>query len=183
MNKNNFFISCRYLDNTFKLYKAAKKITHEHIWAMHTGSFVNAICKVNDNAFITGHYNGMLSEWKLKVETTSTAAEKVAAAQQAIEQAQAGMPVEEQTAPKKRKVSKKKTASEETPESDDTSENSTEETNAPEVVPAPEAPLNDVDPFSANTTGFNMFDQPAEPANNPVPDMPMPMFDEGEQAF
>jgi hypothetical protein len=72
MNKNNFFISCRYLDNTFKLYKAAKKITHEHIWAMYTGSFVNAICKVNDNAFITGHYNGMLSEWKLKVETTST---------------------------------------------------------------------------------------------------------------
>ena len=72
MNKNNFFISCRYLDNTFKLYKAAKKITHEHIWAMYTGSFVNAICKVNDNAFITGHYNGMLSEWKLKVENTST---------------------------------------------------------------------------------------------------------------
>ena len=72
MNKNNLFISCRYLDNTFKLYKAAKKITHEHIWAIYTGSFVNAICKVNDTSFITGHYNGMLCEWKLKTETTTT---------------------------------------------------------------------------------------------------------------
>ena len=71
MNKNNFFISCRYLDCTFKLYKAAKKTNHEHVWSVYTSSFVSTICKVNDNVFITGHRNGVLSEWKLKVESNA----------------------------------------------------------------------------------------------------------------
>lgn len=102
-------------------------------------------------------------------EITSTAAEKVAAAQQAIADAQTNDSVE--PAPKKRKVSKKKT---------DEPKSETEDTSVSDVPMAEEtpAPLNDVDPFSANTGGFNMFDQPVE-QENPAP---MPMFEE-EQAF
>lgn len=102
-------------------------------------------------------------------EVTNTAAEKVAAAQQAIKQAQENTS-EEAPVKKKRNVRKKNT------------EESVEETTEVQEVqakePVSEAPLNDVDPFSANTTGFNMFDQPTEP-ENPAP---MPMFEE-EQAF
>lgn len=125
---------------------------------------------------------------KDKTDITPTAAEKVAAAQQAIEQAHSAEPVEEPAQPKKRRVSKKKsaddTATEETA-TEATEETATEatETNIEESAPvAPEAPLNDVDPFSANTTGFNMFDQPVDTPVDSAPEMPMPMFEE-EQAF
>jgi hypothetical protein len=116
--------------------------------------------------------NPPVEEPVAKEEVSNTAAEKVAAAQQAIAQAQAGEPVEESPAPKKRKVSKKKTTTEETSEP----ESSLETTEVPKAET-----LNDVDPFSANTTDFNMFDTPAEPMpenTEPV----MPMFEE-EQAF
>lgn len=112
------------------------------------------------------------------VAETNTAAEKVAAAQQAIAQAQAGTPVEEPAQPKKRRVSKKKSVEENTEENAEVNTETTEQ----HTEEAPAAPLNDVDPFSANTTGFSMFDQPAETPESPVPDMPMPMFEE-EQAF
>jgi ribosomal protein S27AE len=108
-------------------------------------------------------------------EITNTAAEKVAAAQQAIAEAQTGESVEETPAPKKRRVTKKKT---------DETNSETEDTSVSETPVAEEtpAPLNDVDPFSANTTGFDMFGQSAEAPAPSVPDMPMPMFEE-EQAF
>lgn len=114
-----------------------------------------------------------------KPEITNTAAEKVAAAQQAIEQVQTSESTEEVPATRKRKVSKKKSSDE---TATDTDESSTEETSIPEApVEEPVAPLNDVDPFSANTTGFDMFGQSDTPTTS-VPDMPMPMFEE-EQAF
>jgi hypothetical protein len=113
-----------------------------------------------------------------KSEITNTAAEKVAAAQQAIEQAQADASVE---TPKKKRAVRKKTSS--------TEENISQEETVKETVnPEPagtieNAPLNDVDPFSANTTGFSMFDEPI-PTQTPVEEvMPMPMFDDNEQAF
>ena len=114
-----------------------------------------------------------------KSEITNTAAEKVAAAQKAIEQAQAvSEPVEEAPAPKKRRVTKKKADASTT----DTENTSTEEIPVAETPIEESAPLNDVDPFSANTTGFDMFGQNTETPTSSVPDMPMPMFEE-EQAF
>ena len=100
-----------------------------------------------------------------KTEVTNTAAEKVAAAQQAIEQAQNN---EQTNGTKKKKVTKKKTS---TDENENNTVTVTQETGAP-------LNNNDIDPFSANVTGFNMFDQPVMESS---PQM-MPMF-EDEQAF
>ena len=113
-----------------------------------------------------------------KPEITNTAAEKVAAAQQAIEQAQSMESTEEASVTRKRKVSKKKSSDETT----DVEETSIEKTSVSEVPAEESAPLNDVDPFSANTTGFDMFGQTTETPAPSVPEMPMPMFEE-EQAF
>ena len=115
-----------------------------------------------------------------KTEITNTAAEKVAAAQQAIEQAQANEPVEETPAPKKRKVTKKSSKADETATKEEST--TTEEVPVTEAPVEEPTPLNDVDPFSANTASFDMFGQPVEAPAPSVPEMPMPMFEE-EQAF
>ena len=121
--------------------------------------------------------NPPVEEQPVQVNENSTAAEKVAAAQQAIAQAQASETTEE--APKKRRVSKKKSSTEETTEEAVVETPVEPVVEAPAEVPVETAPLNNVDPFSANTSGFNLFDQPASEAPAEVP---MPMFEE-EQAF
>lgn len=112
-----------------------------------------------------------------KTEVTNTAAEKVAAAQKAIEQANVSGNIPEEEPPKKTKRTVKKKGSEDViPEQQEASQENINTENASVT------PLNDVDPFSANTDGFNMFDQPTDAENQIPEDIPMPMF-EDEQAF
>lgn len=122
--------------------------------------------------------NPPVNDSEEKEVVSNTAAEKVAAAQQAIAQAQAGEPVEEAPTTKKRKVTKKSTKVNETSSEEDTT---TSDISVTEEKTTTETPLNDVDPFSASTTDFNMINTEAT-VENPVPDMPMPMFEE-EQAY
>ena len=70
--ENNKIILCRYLDNSFKIYRITKsKIQKKKINISMTSfsylceDFVSSCCTINDNQFLTGLDNGKLIKWKI----------------------------------------------------------------------------------------------------------------------
>ena len=80
MNKNKVkneetykFITCRYLDNSFKLYKITKiknpkkkeKEFTINIYSYICEDFVSSCCTISSNEFVLGLENGKLIKWKI----------------------------------------------------------------------------------------------------------------------
>jgi WD40 repeat protein len=66
----NCFVSCRYLDHTFKLYKVLPDNNKDNTkpLAVHVSCFVNCICKINEHRLLTGLHNGKIIEWDITID-------------------------------------------------------------------------------------------------------------------
>ena len=71
----NCFVSCRYLDHTFKLYKVLADNNKDNAkpLAVYVSCFVNCICKVNERCLLTGLRNGKVIEWDVTVDDNNKA--------------------------------------------------------------------------------------------------------------
>lgn len=61
------FITCRYLDNSFKVHRFEDKIT-----SIMTEDFVNAIAKIDETNFLIGLNNGKLMHWEISSNPSSS---------------------------------------------------------------------------------------------------------------
>ena len=70
MCNSNCFVSCRYLDHTFKLYKVLPDNNKDNTkpLAVHVSCFVNCICKINEHRLLTGLHNGKIIEWDITID-------------------------------------------------------------------------------------------------------------------
>ena len=74
------FITCRYLDNSFKLYKITKirnpkkkdKEFTINSYSYICEDFVSSCCTISSNEFLIGLDNGKLIKWKIENEENST---------------------------------------------------------------------------------------------------------------
>ena len=64
------FVSCRYLDHTFKLYKVLADNSKDNArpLAVHVSCFVSCLCKVNEQRLLTGLHSGKVIEWDITVD-------------------------------------------------------------------------------------------------------------------
>ena len=63
-----YLISCRYIDNSFFIQTFSfdkKKLNQNKQRKVYCDSFVSAVCKINDELFLTGQSNGKLSLWNI----------------------------------------------------------------------------------------------------------------------
>ena len=70
------FIQCRYLDNSFKLFKITKKKSKKkekeiiiNSYSYICEDFVSSCCTISPNEFLIGLENGKLIKWKINEET------------------------------------------------------------------------------------------------------------------
>ena len=69
--KNRFYLSCRYLDNSFKVHRIKKEgdfITKDY--SIYTEDFVNAIEIENNNLILIGLRNGKLIEYSVEMQNS-----------------------------------------------------------------------------------------------------------------
>ena len=59
-DSNIYLFVGRYYDNSIKIYDQNKKIG-----VLKTDSFVSVILQINNEIFLTGHFNGKLLKWKI----------------------------------------------------------------------------------------------------------------------
>ena len=69
--KNRYYLSCRYLDNSFKVHRITKEgdfITKDY--SVYTEDFVNAIAIENNNSILIGLRNGKLIEYSVEMRNS-----------------------------------------------------------------------------------------------------------------
>lgn len=66
------FITCRYLDNSFKVHCYGKTPNENKLTSIMTEDFVNAIAKIDETNFLIGLNNGKLMHWEISSNPNSS---------------------------------------------------------------------------------------------------------------